>query len=81
MSLNVTLTAWAASQFDPPPAERTIRLWVREGRIVPAPLKIGRTYYVVAVRRDGPARDRGDRRGACALSVGGFHTAGVTVRW
>lgn len=42
----ITLMAWAATQFDPPPAERTIRLWVREGRIVPAPLKIGRTYYV-----------------------------------
>ncbi|QNK69473.1 excisionase [Variovorax sp. PAMC26660] len=46
MSLKITLAAWAAQQFDPPPAERTLRLWVREGRIVPAPLKIGRAYYV-----------------------------------
>lgn len=47
----ITLMAWAAKQFDPPPAERTIRLWVREGRIVPAPLKIGRTYYVEPTAR------------------------------
>lgn len=44
--MKITLTVWAAKQFDPPPAERTLRLWVREGRIVPAPLKIGRAYYV-----------------------------------
>lgn len=44
--MKITLTAWAAQQFDPPPADRTLRLWVREGRIIPAPLKIGRTYYV-----------------------------------
>lgn len=47
----ITLTAWAAKQFDPPPAERTLRLWVSEGRIVPAPLKIGRTYYVEPTAR------------------------------
>lgn len=44
--MKITLTAWAASQFDPPPAKRTLLLWVAEGRIVPSPLKIGRTYYV-----------------------------------
>jgi hypothetical protein len=42
----ITLMAWAAQEFDPPPAERTLRLWVKEGRIVPAPIKVGRTYYV-----------------------------------
>ena len=46
MSRKITLTAWAAQEFDPPPAERTLRLWVREARIVPAPIKVGRTYYV-----------------------------------
>lgn len=46
MSKKVTLSAWAADQYDPPPADRTLRLWVKEGRIVPAPVKIGRTYYV-----------------------------------
>lgn len=49
--MKVTLTTWAASHFSPPPAERTLRLWVREGRIVPAPLKIGRTYYVEPTAR------------------------------
>ena len=51
MSRKITLTAWAAQQFDPPPAERTLRLWVREGRIIPAPLKIGRAYYVEPTAR------------------------------
>jgi predicted site-specific integrase-resolvase len=46
MALKITLTAWAAQEFEPPPAERTLRLWVKEGRIVPAPIKVGRTYYV-----------------------------------
>lgn len=42
----ITLTAWAARQFDPPPTDNTLRTWARSGRIVPAPLKIGRTYFV-----------------------------------
>jgi hypothetical protein len=46
MAKKITLTAWAFQEFDPPPAERTLRLWVRDGRIVPAPIKVGRTYYV-----------------------------------
>lgn len=44
--MKVTLATWAASHFSPPPADRTLRLWVREGRIVPAPVKVGRSYYV-----------------------------------
>ncbi|MFM9921901.1 excisionase [Variovorax sp. H27-G14] len=35
-----------SATFFPPSAERTLRLWVREGRIIPPPLKIGRTYYI-----------------------------------
>jgi hypothetical protein len=42
----VRLTDWASRHFAPPPAERTLRLWVAEGRIVPAPIKVGRAYYV-----------------------------------
>jgi hypothetical protein len=42
----VTLEAWAASQFDPPPSERTLRRWVKDGNIVPAPILVGRRYYV-----------------------------------
>ncbi|RUR65873.1 excisionase [Variovorax guangxiensis] len=46
MKPKIRLTAWAALHFDPPPAERTLRLWGREGRVIPPPLKIGRTYYI-----------------------------------
>lgn len=51
MSRKITLTAWAAQQFDPPPVENTLRIWARTGRIVPAPLKIGRTYWVEPTAR------------------------------
>jgi len=51
MSLKITLTAWAAKQFDPPPVNNTLRIWARTGRIVPAPLKIGRTYFVEPTAR------------------------------
>lgn len=44
--MKVTLEAWAARHFDPPPVNNTLRIWAREGRIVPAPMKIGRTYFV-----------------------------------
>lgn len=46
MMAKITLTAWAARQFDPAPCENTLRIWARNGRIIPAPMKIGRTYYV-----------------------------------
>jgi hypothetical protein len=42
----VTLVIWAEQRFHPAPAERTLRRWVKEGRIVPAPVLLGRTYYV-----------------------------------
>ncbi len=42
----ISLALWAARQFDPPPADRTLRHWVKHGRIVPAPVKIGGTWYV-----------------------------------
>ena len=51
MSPKITLAAWAAKQFDPPPSENTLRAWARNGRIVPAPLKIGRTYWVEPTAR------------------------------
>lgn len=46
MKPKITLPVWAARHYDPPPAKRTLLLWVSEGRIVPAPIKIGRAYYV-----------------------------------
>jgi hypothetical protein len=44
--MKITLTAWAARHFEQPPVENTLRIWARQGRIVPTPIKIGRTYYV-----------------------------------
>lgn len=41
----ITLEAWAAREFDPPPSDRTLRRWVAEGKIIPKPLLIGRTYW------------------------------------
>ncbi|WP_341887063.1 excisionase [Variovorax sp. YR752] len=46
MALKISLAKWAVQQFDPPPADRTLRLWVKAGRIIPAPIKIGKTWYV-----------------------------------
>ncbi len=46
MPRKITLLAWAAQQFDPPPVENTLRIWARNGRIIPPPVKIGRTYWV-----------------------------------
>lgn len=56
--MKVTLTTWAASHFSPPPADRTLRLWVREGRIIPAPVKVGRSYYVDPAARHIAEIDR-----------------------
>lgn len=46
MTKKVTLEAWAAPRYDPPPSIKTLRRWARECRIYPAPEKVGRTYYV-----------------------------------
>ncbi|MDI2595559.1 excisionase [Pseudomonas sp. N3-W] len=42
----VTLDEWAAAEFKTPPSPNTLRKWAREGRIAPAPIKHGRSYYV-----------------------------------
>lgn len=42
----VTLEEWAVAEFRTPPSPNTLRKWAREGRISPAPVKHGRTYYV-----------------------------------
>lgn len=46
MSKRITLTAWARAKLDPPPCPRTLQRWVRNCNIEPAPVKIGRAYYV-----------------------------------
>lgn len=51
MRPKITLQAWAAHHFEQPPVENTLRIWARQGRIVPTPVKIGRTYYVEETAR------------------------------
>jgi hypothetical protein len=44
--VKIRLDAWLARQFDPPPVIGTARIWIRQGKIWPAPIKVGRAYYV-----------------------------------
>lgn len=44
--MKITLDTWAARHFDPPPTLPTLRTWARSGHIQPAPIKVGRTWYV-----------------------------------
>lgn len=44
----MTLEEWATDQFKTPPSRDTLRKCAREGRIAPAPVKHGRSYYVEA---------------------------------
>lgn len=46
MAKKITLEAWAAQLYDPPPSIKTLRRWTRECRIFPRPQLLGRTYYV-----------------------------------
>lgn len=56
--MKISLEKWAERNFDPPPAIRTARLWIKAGKIYPPPVKVGRAYYVEqnAVFQDGVAR-------------------------
>lgn len=44
----VTLRTWADSQFGEcaPKNDETLRRWVRDGKIIPRPKKIGKGYAV-----------------------------------
>ena len=44
--MKVRLNDWLSKNFAPPPAIRTARLWIRDGKIYPPPVKVGRAYYV-----------------------------------
>ena len=44
--MKIPLKAWAARQFDPPPHDRKLREIARAGKIDPAPVKLGREYWV-----------------------------------
>lgn len=56
--MKLRLDEWLARNFQPAPAIRTARLWVKDGKIYPAPVKVGRAYYVEenAVFQNGIAR-------------------------
>jgi predicted site-specific integrase-resolvase len=56
--MKLRLDAWLKKEFDPPPAITTARGWIREGKIFPAPIKLGRSYYVeeTAVFQDRQTR-------------------------
>jgi hypothetical protein len=42
----VLLEQWGAANFDPPPSLWTLRAMARAGKISPAPVKVGKAYYV-----------------------------------
>ncbi|MGF6777839.1 excisionase [Paraburkholderia sp. GAS334] len=44
--MKIRLDEWLKREFDPPPAIRTARLWIKAGKIYPPPVKVGRSYYV-----------------------------------
>ena len=44
--MKMSLKEWAALNFSNPPCRNTLGAWVREGRISPAPVFIGRAYWV-----------------------------------
>ena len=46
MSKKITLLAWGSANFDPAPSLWTLRRMAREGRIEPAPVKVGKAYFV-----------------------------------
>jgi hypothetical protein len=65
---SITLEAWAAARYDPPPSIWVLRRWARDGELFPAPEKVGRTYYVRedARRITAPAMSLVDRLKAAA---------------
>jgi hypothetical protein len=58
--VKIRLNDWLKAQFDPAPAIKTARNWIKEGKIYPAPVKVGRAYYVEqnAIFNDGTTRPR-----------------------
>ena len=44
--MKILLQDWAAKRYSPPLNPETPRRWAKAGLIVPAPVKIGRAYYV-----------------------------------
>ena len=56
--MRIFLSAWAGLHFAPPHSLWTLRRLVRQGSIYPAPVKLGKAYYVEPTARlmtDAPA--------------------------
>ena len=49
--MRILLSAWAGLHFAPPPSLWTLRRLVRQGSIYPAPVKVGKAYYVETTAR------------------------------
>lgn len=41
----VTLKVWA-TRLEPSPHQHTLLNWAKDGKIIPAPVKMGKSYYV-----------------------------------
>ena len=54
--MKIPLKAWAAKHFDPPPNDRKLREIARAGKIDPAPVKLGREYWVDTMPSSWPSR-------------------------
>jgi predicted site-specific integrase-resolvase len=53
--MHITLESWAENNFRPAPKIHTLRAWAKSGRIVPAPIKVGRRLMVQEHARYCPA--------------------------
>ena len=49
--MRILLSDWAGLHFAPAPSMWTLRRLVREGSIYPAPVKVGKCYYVEPAAR------------------------------
>lgn len=49
--MKLTLQSWASRHFEKPPSLWTLRRLVREGKITPPPVLVGREYQVEETAR------------------------------
>lgn len=91
--MKIMLKEWAASNFRPAPCKNTLSAWVKTGKIAPAPVFIGRAYFVeenaryIADKLEAPKRpdlSRGNRKlrlaERIALDEAVATNAGATAR-
>lgn len=57
----ISIKAWAALHYDPPPSPYVLRKWCRNGELYPAPEKVGHDWMIPATasRRTGSEPARG----------------------